>query len=58
MRVKLEIASLRADLAERRERDREELRNWINGSFLRSAVAEAQLQALGERLKAVEDSIA
>jgi hypothetical protein len=52
--VKASMEKMRADLAEARAKDREELREWINGSFLRSSVAVAEMKAFDIRLNRVE----
>lgn len=38
-----EIEKLRAEMSEGRAEDREDMKVWINGSFLRAAVVEAKL---------------
>jgi hypothetical protein len=45
---------MRAELTEARGQDREELKRWINGSFMRSATVEAKLEALRDRVSALE----
>ncbi len=40
---------MRAELTEARAKDREELKTWINGSFMRSATVEANLGGLRRR---------
>ena len=44
-------ANLKQYIAECRENDKRELREWINGSFMRSAVAETKIEGLRESLK-------
>lgn len=52
--VKLEIAQLRLEMAETRSKDRDDLRSWINGSFLRAREVEAKFEGLDRRIDEVE----
>jgi len=52
--VRVEVAKLRAEIAQNRMCDREELREWINGSFMRAATAQAKLDEMEHRLDNVE----
>lgn len=52
--MRLEVAKLRAEMAGNRMQDREELRQWINGSFMRAATAQAKLDEMEHRLDNVE----
>lgn len=52
--VKAAMEKLRADLAEGRAKDREEMREWINGSFMRARVAEAEIRNLNTRVEHTE----
>ncbi|CAB4130632.1 hypothetical protein UFOVP130_21 [uncultured Caudovirales phage] len=52
--VRASIEKMRADMAEARSKDREELRAWINGSFLRSATALAEMKAFEIRMDHLE----
>jgi hypothetical protein len=54
--TKLEVQKLRSEVIEGRAKDREELRVWINGSFLRASVVELMHQELERRIEALEDS--
>lgn len=47
------VESMRADHAEARARDREELIKWLNGSFMRAPVVEAELRVKEAELMAV-----
>jgi hypothetical protein len=44
-------ARLKQYIAECREADKRELREWINGSFMRSSVVDARIDGLKERLQ-------
>lgn len=55
--VKAAMEKLRADLAESRAKDRDELRSWINGSFLRAKVVEAELAGVDMRLSRLESDV-
>jgi hypothetical protein len=48
------MSELRKELAEARSKDREELREWINGSFLRASVVTSELKAVDHRLNFLE----
>lgn len=48
---------LRADLAEARAREREELRQWINGSFMRANLVETRIKAVESRLEHCEQEL-
>ena len=52
--VRGEVAKLRAEIAESRMRDREDLRQWINGSFMRARETQAKLDEMEHRLDNVE----
>lgn len=39
-----ELATLRTEISAGRAEDREENRNWINGSFMRASTVEAKLE--------------
>lgn len=49
------IAELRREISEGRNEDREALRAWINGSFMRASVVEAKMAAFERRLSLIED---
>ena len=55
--IRAAMDKLRADLAEARSRDRDELREWINGSFMRAAVAESRIKSIEFRMEHVEDEL-
>ena len=55
--IRAAMNKLRADLAEARARDRDELREWINGSFMRAAVAESRIKSIEFRVEQVEDEL-
>lgn len=57
LNVRAAVERLRADMAEARAKEREELREWINGSFLRAKVAEAELHAIENRIAFIESEI-
>lgn len=46
LRLRAEVADLRAELTTARAKDREELMAFMNGSFMRAAVVEAKLEAI------------
>lgn len=50
LRISLEIERLKAHISESRMQDREEMRKWINGSFLRSAVVTEKFESISGRL--------
>lgn len=59
--AKSEVLKLRAEIAEgrllelqARAKEREEMRVWINGSFMRSALVEARWTELSHRLGELE----
>ena len=52
--VKAAVADLRREIGEQRACDKEELRRWINGSFMRSPEVLAHLEGLDKRLNRVE----
>ena len=54
--VRAAVADLKAAIAEQRMQDREEMRSWINGSFMRAGVAEARIESLTRRLDLVEEA--
>lgn len=54
LRLRAEIAELRTQIADERRKDREELRDWINGSFLRAGEAHARMEGLEHRVAMVE----
>lgn len=54
VRVDIAFSKLRIHIAEGRAQDKEELQRWINGSFLRSEVANARLDGLSTRVEAIE----
>lgn len=49
--LKAAMEKLRADLAESRAKDREELIKYLNGSFMRSREAIERMRALEERIE-------
>src|SRR5260370_21275754 len=53
-----EFGKLREEIATHRGQDREELRNWINGSFMRSATVQARLELATARDAELEKRIA
>ncbi len=55
--VKASMDRMRADMAEARAKDRDELREWINGSFMRAAVAESELRAIVIRIDHIERNL-
>ncbi len=57
LHVKAELANLRADISRYRDEDREELRQWINGSFMRAATVQARLDLANERANGLESRI-
>ena len=48
--LKQDIADMRLHFAERLAEDKQEIRNWINGSFMRAAVVEGQWKDTTRRL--------
>ena len=52
--VKASIASLETRLAEQRSADKEELKQWINGSFMRSREVDVRLHESERRVSVVE----
>ncbi len=52
--AKSEVLALRVEIAEARLREREEMRQWINGSFMRASYVEARLAEMMHRLEELE----
>jgi hypothetical protein len=52
--LRSETNELRADLAIQRSEDKDELRAWINGSFMRSGVVDAKIDAIVDRVDRLE----
>lgn len=52
--MRAELADLRAEIARARSEDRDEMRDWINGSFMRSAQVHAELKAFDIRMDHAE----
>lgn len=50
---KLEIANFKLDLEHARANDRDEIKRWINGSFMRASEVCARLESLDEGIKAL-----
>jgi hypothetical protein len=57
MILRMELSKLRAEISEARTRDREEMREWINGSFMRAKVVEAEIKSIKTRVEFVEEEI-
>lgn len=55
-KLRLEISEHRLSEAAARANDKLETRNWINGSFMRSAHVESRLRDLADRLERSEGS--
>ena len=53
--IALNVANLRTEIEKSRSRDNEELRKWINGSFMRSAVVGVKLEEIDRRIQELED---
>lgn len=54
LRLRAEIAEGRLAEAQARERERDELRKWINGSFMRTSLVEARWTELIHRVGELE----
>lgn len=52
--LRVEMATMRNDIGAARGKDMAEMRAWINGSFMRSAVVEAEMKAFEIRLDHTE----
>ena len=52
--VKLAMSEMRLEISEGRAKDREEIKTWINGSFMRAKEVEAQFRAMEHRMDEVE----
>lgn len=48
------LAELRTEIATARAEDKEELKLWINGSFMRTSLVTAELKALTIRMDSIE----
>lgn len=48
--LRAEVESLRREISDHRLTDREELKTWINGSFMRSKEAAAKFDSIMSRL--------
>lgn len=55
--IRAAMERLRADLAEARAKEREEMREWINGSFMRAAVAESRIKSVEFRVEHCEQEL-
>lgn len=55
LRVRAAVSDLKAHFERMRSEDREKLRDWINGSFMRIPVVEARMTELYHRLERVEE---
>jgi hypothetical protein len=53
--MRLQIEKLRGHISEARRQDREEMRDWINGSFMRSREAIQRMEGHESRLTRLED---
>jgi 3-phosphoglycerate kinase len=54
LRLRAEIAEARVRELEARTKEREEMRAWINGSFMRAAVVEARWTEIMHRIGELE----
>ena len=52
--LRASLEKMRADFAESRSKDREDLREWINGSFMRTKLVQAELDAIVVRIDHLE----
>lgn len=52
--IRIEIEKMRGDIGAARGRDMAEMRQWINGSFMRTPVVEAEMRAFEIRLDHIE----
>jgi hypothetical protein len=52
--LRVEMANMRNDIGVARGRDMAEMRQWINGSFMRTPVVEAEMKAFEIRLDHIE----
>ena len=50
MAMRLELAKLRQEIAEARARDKDEIRGYLNGSFMRASTVQAELDSVRERV--------
>jgi len=56
-KLREEAAELRAKEAESRARERDELKTWINGSFMRAKIVEAELGGMDSRIGRLEAEV-
>jgi hypothetical protein len=56
--VRSAIVQLRSELAVELAQRNEEIKTWINGSFMRNGVVEAKIDTLSTRLNSVCDRLA
>ena len=57
LRISVEIGRLRTEIEKGRAEDKDEMREWINGCFLRAKEARAELRGLDLRLSRIEAAI-
>ena len=55
--VKLSVAEMRLEIANARSKDKEEMKAWINGSFMRSKEVEKDLDGMKHRIDEVERAV-
>ena len=54
LQMRAALAEMRAAAAEARSKDREETRDWINGSFMRAKEVEREFDGFKSRLSKLE----
>lgn len=54
LNIRASIAELRNEIGKARGADKEELKEWINGSFMRTKLVEAEMKAYEIRLDHME----
>lgn len=55
LKLRVEIAEGRIQEMQARQKERDELRAWLNGSFLRASVVEARFTEFNYRLSRIEE---
>jgi hypothetical protein len=53
--LRTEIAEARTKDSESRVKERDELKTWINGSFMRAKIVEAEISGMDSRVERIEN---
>lgn len=55
--ISSKLDTLKAQIGEWREHDKREVREWINGSFLRAGEVKVRIDGLCDRIESVERTV-